>query len=206
MNELKSTIAKNIIELRKQHGLTQLQLAEKLNYSDKAVSKWERGESIPDITVLVEIAKLFSVSLDYLVNDDHSIKPIAEEGLKQREATQKIVDKNRKAIMSICIQAVCLVATLFFVPLSLIFPQSSAKWLCFVYAVPIAVVIWLVFNSIWFNTRTNYLIISILVWSILASIHITLLLLNIKFHLIYLFGLPCQLIIILCSLIIKKPN
>ena len=64
MNDLKLIVAKNITELRKQHGMTQLQLAEKLNYSDKAVSKWERGESVPDVAVLVEIAELFSVRLD----------------------------------------------------------------------------------------------------------------------------------------------
>ena len=67
MVDLKPIIAKNITALRQSHKMTQIELAEKLNYSDKAVSKWERGESIPDVTVLKTIADLFGVSLDYLL-------------------------------------------------------------------------------------------------------------------------------------------
>ena len=67
MEEVKNIVAKNIYELRKKNNMTQLELAEKLNYSDKTVSKWEKGENSPDITVLVEIANIFGVSLDYLV-------------------------------------------------------------------------------------------------------------------------------------------
>ena len=50
--QLKQTVANNIAQLRKSKGLTQLELAERLNYSDKAVSKWERGEGLPDVLVL----------------------------------------------------------------------------------------------------------------------------------------------------------
>ena len=64
--DTKSIIANNIIELRKSKKWTQIELAEKLNYSDKAISKWERAESLPDVTVLQQIAALFSVSVDYL--------------------------------------------------------------------------------------------------------------------------------------------
>ena len=58
MKDLKDIIAHNLVRLRQQAGLTQLKLAEKLNYSDKAVSKWEMGESIPDILVLIQLAEL----------------------------------------------------------------------------------------------------------------------------------------------------
>ena len=67
MEEVKNNVAKNIAELRILNNMTQLELASKLNYSDKAVSKWERGESLPDVTVLMQIAELFGVTLDYLV-------------------------------------------------------------------------------------------------------------------------------------------
>lgn len=69
MNDLRTVVAKNLVECRKAAGFTQLQLAEKLNYSDKAVSKWERGESLPDIAVLCALAELYGVTLDYLVRD-----------------------------------------------------------------------------------------------------------------------------------------
>ena len=78
MSEIKPIIAKNIASLRTSAGLTQLELAEKLNYSDKAVSKWERGESTPDVAVLTHIADLFGVPLDYLVREDHSGMPTPE--------------------------------------------------------------------------------------------------------------------------------
>lgn len=207
MNDLKQTISKNISELRKKHNLTQLQLAEKLNYSDKAISKWERGESIPDVTVLVEMAELFSVSLDYLVTGKEKKEgPKTEEELKYKEATKKIVNKNRVAITGISIQTVWLVAIMFFVPISLIWPNNDARWLCFFYAIPVSAIVWLVFNSIWFNRRRNYFIISLLMWSILAAIHITGLFLGAQLNIIYLFGLPGELIIILWSVIAKKPT
>ena len=59
MKDLKLVIAKNIAKLRVDSNMTQNELAQKLNYSDKAVSKWERGESLPDISVLVQIAEIF---------------------------------------------------------------------------------------------------------------------------------------------------
>ena len=54
---LRNQIGSNIAAYRKQAGLTQAGLAEKLNYSDKAVSKWERGEGLPDVYILAQIAQ-----------------------------------------------------------------------------------------------------------------------------------------------------
>ena len=81
MSDKRFIIGKNIAELRKSSGLTQLELAEKLNYSDKSVSKWERGESLPDIVVLKSVADLFEVTLDYLVEEEHDGKPVTKEML-----------------------------------------------------------------------------------------------------------------------------
>ena len=75
MQDWKFIIAKNITALRQNRKMTQAELAEKLNYSDKAVSKWERGESVPDVLVLKSIADMFGVSLDYLLEADHEEKP-----------------------------------------------------------------------------------------------------------------------------------
>ena len=91
MQDIKGIVAKNITELRLLNNMTQLELAEKLNYSDKTVSKWERGESSPDITVLVEIAELFGVTLDYLVRSENVEKAVSE--CKKKEVTF-----NRRAV------------------------------------------------------------------------------------------------------------
>ena len=60
---LRRTVSKNIAAYRKAHSDTQLTLAEKLNYSDKSVSKWERGESLPDIFILTQIADLYDITV-----------------------------------------------------------------------------------------------------------------------------------------------
>ena len=67
--DLNEIVAANIVELRKEHNLTQAELAEKLNYTDKAVSKWERGESIPELSTLMQLSTMFGVTIDYLTSD-----------------------------------------------------------------------------------------------------------------------------------------
>lgn len=198
MDDIKAVVAKNITELRLLNNMTQMELAEKLNYSDKTVSKWERAESSPDIAVLVEIAKLFGVSLDYLVRAEN-----IEEAVKENKT--KEVKYNRRVISYISESVAWLVAILAFIITSLITKEATFQWLYFVYALPIVLIVKLVFNSIWFNPRHNYYIISALVWSILASVHITFLYFNINVALIYLLGVAGQIVIVLWSFI-KKPK
>ena len=83
MKDLKFIIGNNINHLRTKKGITQQQLGEQLNYSDKTISKWERGESLPDIVVLKNLADFFQVSLDYLVEETHKIKGIKQENLQK---------------------------------------------------------------------------------------------------------------------------
>ena len=73
-NDFKKIVVENLIYYRKLNKLTQLQLAEKLNYSDKAISKWERAESIPDIIILKQIADLFGVTVDYIITEHTEMK------------------------------------------------------------------------------------------------------------------------------------
>ena len=198
MKDVKNIVAKNITELRLLNNMTQLELAEKLNYSDKTISKWERAESSPDISVLVEIAELFGVTLDYLVKDKN-IEETASEN-KKKEAKY-----NRKVISYITESAVWLVVIFAFIITSLITKEATFQWLYFVYTVPVVLIIRLVFNSIWFNPRNNYFIISALIWSVLAAIHITFLHFKINVALIYLLGVAGQIVVILCAFI-KKPT
>ena len=212
MNDIKSIIAKNISELRQANNMTQLELAEKLNYSDKTVSKWERAESSPDIASLIEIARIFNVSLDYLVTQEHADPPAPDEGSNApsgktataNEEVQEIAPKfNRRAIAGLSECCAWLVAVFAFVITTLPAQQITYQFLFFVYALPIALIVRLVFNSIWFNPRNNYYIISILVWSILAAVHITFLYFGINIALIYLLGVAGEIIIVLWSLISK---
>lgn len=192
MEEIKQVVAKNLTELRRASGMTQLELAERLNYSDKAVSKWERGDSLPDVAVLKQIADLFEVSIDYLVSPEHP--QISERAVYEGREL-----RNRRIIMCISLLLVCLMATLIFVILNLIHGNAARHWLSFIYAVPACLVVTLIFNTLWFNPRRNFLIVSLLMWSVLVCIHLSLLLLGYNVWLIYILGIPGQAIILLWS-------
>lgn len=189
---LKNIIAQNIAQLRRDNNMTQLELAEKLNYSDKAISKWERGESLPDVAVLKNIADIFLVSVDYLLEETH--KKIAPPAA--RTTTRR---RRRGVITWLGVLLVWMVATIAFVTLQLIFPAEMNAWLTFVWAVPVSAVVWLIMNSVWFNRRRNYFIVSVLMWTLLAAAHITLLVVGVNVWLIYLLGIPAQIIIFLWS-------
>ncbi len=194
MQDLKLIIAKNIAALRREREMTQFELAEKLNYSDKAISKWERGESVPDIVVLKQIADLFEVTVDWLLEEEHLKPKKSSEFLKNRF-------KNRSFITGISIALVWLVAATAFV-IADTFREYGAVhyWMAFLFALPITCIVWLVFNTIWFNKRRNFLIISLLMWSILTCIFLPLLIIGgIVIRFLPILGGIGQIIIILWS-------
>ena len=196
MNDIKSIVAKNITKLRQSNNMTQLELAEKINYSDKAISKWERAESSPDISVLVDIAAVFGVSVDYLVQAEHTDVPVTASEVPERRY-------NRKPIAYIAESVAWLVAIAAFIITTLIVKEITFQFLYFIYALPVVLVVKLIFNSIWFNPRNNYPIISMMMWSILAAVHITCLYFDFNVALIYLLGVAGQIVIVLWSLICK---
>lgn len=193
MNDLKSTVARNIAALRQGKGMTQLELAEQLNYSDKAVSKWERAESLPDISVLVELCDLFGVSLDALVRGEEP---------RPQEPPETKPPYRRSVICLLSVLLVWFLAMTAFVMLNL-FSTGLPAWLSFIYALPVSMIVWLVFNSLWFRRRMNYLIISFLMWTALVSIHLTFLMLGTNIWMIYLLGIPGQLILLVWPAIHK---
>ncbi len=190
MEDLKITVAKNLRELRTASGMTQSDLAERINYSDKAVSKWERGESLPDVQVLKYLADMYQVSVDYLISDSHSPAMQSEDALR-------IIKKNRLIITLLAVSVVWLIATIAFVLLELIADAKAHVWLSYIVAVPISCVVLLVFNSIWGRHKLNFIIISVLVWSLLLFICLILYIKNI--WLIFVIGIPAQIIIALWS-------
>lgn len=196
MSDLYSIFAKNIADLRAERKMTQAQLASVLNYSDKAISKWERGEALPDVTVVKQIADTFGVSVDYLLESEHS--PLD----RRPEAVHRQVRRNRLLISGIATMLVWLVATFLFLVFNAM-PQVSLQfptWLFFVYATVPSLIVILVFNSIWGKRRLNFLIIGALVWSLLATLYLSILVISwINLWQIFLFGIPSQLIIILWS-------
>lgn len=193
--ELRDVIAKNISSLRIAKGLTQLQLADILNYSDKAVSKWERGESVPDVFMLKRIADEFGVTVDYLLAEEHTQEIEAVKTVKRFIPT-----RTRVIVSFLSASLVWLIATLVFVFVSLFPSLDFPSWIFFICAIPITCIVILVFNSIWGRKRLNYLIISLLVWSLILAIYICILALSShNVWMLFLLGVPAQLIIVLWS-------
>lgn len=198
MQDLKPIIAKNITALRQEQKMTQIDLAEQLNYSDKAVSKWERGESVPDVMVLKAIADLFGVTLDYLLEEEHRLPAEVKEEVKEEKKPVSAM-RSHTVVTLLSELIIWFVATVGFVVVDMIWPRHSAEWLPFVYAVPVSMIVWLVFNSIWFNTRRNYLIISLLVWSLLLAVALTVLVFGRTAWQLLFLGIPGQIAILIWS-------
>lgn len=198
MQDMRLVIAKNLAELRRARGMTQLELAERLNYSDKAVSKWERGESLPDITVIKAIADLFEVTVDYLITEEHAEPLPAPE--RTEPPKKRISHRTAGAITGMSVLLVCLITTFLFFILCYAIPEAHLiyRLLPFIFGLPVASIVWLVLNSIWFNRRRNYLIISLLMWSLLLAIWLTVLP-SLNLWLIFILGIPGEAIILLWS-------
>lgn len=190
MNDLKQIIANNITTLRKVKNLTQLEFANELNYSDKAISKWERAESIPDVIVLKQIADLFGVTVDYLLKE-HS----ADEKLIVIKNKTSSNGLNKIPLSLLSASPIWTIATIIFTLISIF--TGKYVWYVFYISVPLTILMFIIFNTLWGNRRNNYIIVSFFVWSILACIYLCL----IKFNLwqLFILGIPAQLAIILWS-------
>lgn len=190
MNDLKRIIANNITNLRKSKNLTQLEFAKELNYSDKAISKWERAESIPDVVVLKQIADFFGVTIDYLLNEH-----LENEKLIVIENKIKSSSLNKVSLSLLSACPIWIISTIVFSLVSIF--KGIYVWYVFYISVPLTILMFLIFNSLWGNKRNNYIIVSFFVWSILACIYLCL----IKFNLwqLFILGIPAQLAIILWS-------
>lgn len=198
-DDLKAVIATNIADQRRKHAMTQMDLAEKLNYTDKAISKWERGESIPDVLVLKNIADLFGVTVDYLLEKDHPA-PVADREQERQTAQKQQSIRTRGFVTGMSILLVWLVATVLFMITDMASPEATSHWLIFISAIPASMILWLVLNSVWFNRRRNYLIISLLMWSVLATFFLTVWrLADYNAWLIFMLGIPGQAIIVMWS-------
>lgn len=194
MEELKMIIAGNIGKLRREAGMTQLELAEQLNYSDKAVSKWERGESVPDIVTLKSLADLLNVSVDYLLRADHP-----KETEIKREYTKR-QRRNHALITVMSCVLVWLVAAFIHAGVDIALPNEVKLWLVYMYAIPATLIVLLIFNSIWGVRRSNFIIISLLIWTLLACVYLTTsIFAGMNMWLVFIVGIPAQIIVFLWS-------
>ena len=185
MEDTKLVIASNIIRQRTNANMTQAELGEKLNYSDKTISKWERAEAVPDVLVLKRMAEIFGVSIDDLLNppdqwNTPKVPPQSDDGRKY----------NSSAIIMVALAGIWTIAILVFI---IFWVLGSIHWSIFAYAVPVALITLLVLNSTWNHGKRNLLIVSGLVFSLIAVIYIAL----IKYRpwQLFLVAIPAQAVV-----------
>ena len=208
---LKDRIGSNIALQRKRCGLTQAGLAERLNYSDKAVSKWERGESMPDVLTLMQLAEQFEISVNDLLEDpnqlpgnpgklEKAMTQVSEKALKRKA--------NKNVILGLSTTLVWFIALLIFVVISSF--DLPYSWISFFYAVPITAIVLLSLRSAWQDFRWNRALISIIVWGFLLSIYLTFLVfLRFNMWKLFLLGIPGEIAIFLWFRLFrpeKEPN
>ena len=197
--KLKYQIGANIAAYRKQAGMTQAGLAEKLNYSDKAVSKWERGESIPDVITLMQLAELFEVTVNDLLADPNALP--GNPGTLEKAMTQvseKALKRkaNKNVILALTTTLVWFVALFVFVIMSSFEMLDPYSWLIFFFAIPANAIVLLSLRSAWRDFRWNQGLITVIVWGSLLTIYMTILVVfHYNFWKIFLLGIPGQIAI-----------
>ena len=199
-DKLKFQIGSNIAAYRKLAGLTQAGLAEKINYSDKAVSKWERRESMPDVTTLVQLAEQFDITVNDLLVDPNELPGnpgTLEKAMTQvsEKALKRKADKN--IILGLSSLLVWFVALLIYVLLSSFDIGERWNWVFFFYAIPANCIVLLSLRSAWHDFRWNKILISGIVWGSLLSIYMTASFWNFHLWKIFLLGILGQVAIFL---------
>ncbi len=189
--DLRQIIAKNIATLRMGHHMTQFELSEKLRYSDKAVSKWERAAAVPDVFVLKQLSEIFRVSVDYLLSE--------HEGEALPPPPPK-TEKNRSVITMLSFIGVWTLAVVLFLMTWIFFPP--AHWQIFVYALPASLITLLVFSTIWGNKKTTFLILFLLIPTLLLTLYI--LFLPYQLWVLFILALPAEIILALCFNVTKR--
>lgn len=162
-DEIKSNISKNLVKYRTASGLTQSAVAQKINYTDKSVSKWERGDGTPDIFVLRALAEFYGVSVDDFLSDD-SEKPVPDK--------PKLTRHKHLIINLLSVGLVWLVAvTLFFLLnliLGLLKVDCSRNYIVFILAVPVSGIVQTVFSELWWNKLSSLIAVSVIIWGCVA--------------------------------------
>ncbi len=154
-DDFKKLVAENIAKCRKRSGMTQAELAEKLNYSDKSVSKWERGEGLPDIYVLAQMADIFQIRVDDLLR-------------KNPPEPERI--PSRIYVTAIAAGMPWLVAAIIYLMLRLFAPDFGKAWMAFMFAVPSSLIVLTVFLILWWGHLLQCLSVSALIWTMALSV------------------------------------
>lgn len=183
-------VSENLTKLRKAKGLTQMELAQEFNFSDKTISKWESGESLPNIDILNKLCAYYGITFNDLVSESFEI---CDEG--QTKKRNKVLTTNKIIITLLAVTLVWIIATITYIYMDLY--ANSNFWMAFIWAVPISCVLGIIFNAIWGTRKVGFVLISAFIWTLLAAFYLQLLSFNL--WTVFILGVPSQIAIILWS-------
>ncbi|MBQ8383478.1 MAG: helix-turn-helix transcriptional regulator [Clostridia bacterium] len=180
---LRKTIAENLTYYRRAHGLTQAALAATLNYSDKSVSKWERGEGLPDVSVLVMLAEYYGITVNDLVTPRPELSEEAEEGVESLASAEEAEDaakekrvfslRTRILVPVLSIGLLWLAATIAVFLIKVICPDFAYSHFLFLYAVPGSLIVATVFACLWWTHLLRFICVSGIIWSVATCLYLT---------------------------------
>ena len=181
MKDLRKIIGDNLSELRKRRGLTQFELAEKFNYTDRAISKWENGDTLPDVEVLYNLCEFYGVTIDYLTH---------EENAHFKSKVNPLNRSNRIIITALVLSIVWMLATVIFV--YCLIRGKGVIWQSFIWALPVSSLVLIYFNHIYFHRMTTAFIgWSLLIWSLITSVFLSMS--DYQLWPLYFIGIPAQI-------------
>ena len=186
MKEIKEIVSDNLVAFRKARKLTQLELADMIGYSDKAVSRWEHGEVTPDIETLDRLAKIYGINISAFFEESPNLE-------KERKLSLQIGNKLTITLLSI-------VSVWFLITIAYIYGKiimNENFWHLFILAVPLSCVLGIIFNSIWGKRIYTFVILSVFVWSLLAWFYLYWI--NYNMWILFFIGIPIQVAIVLCA-------
>lgn len=187
MENIKEIIASNLVALRKHNHITQAELAEKLNFSDKAISRWEKGEVVPDIETLNKISEVYDIKFEKLFD-----KNLVEE-LNKPQLEKKSWKRNKFIVTFLVEMLVCFLAIVGYVAIRLAFDKSL--WQIFIWMLVVMSIVSLVFGWVWKKKIVKFASMSVLVWSLILAIYLQFISYN--WWLLFIVGIPLQIAILL---------
>ena len=193
MNKLRDIIAANLIYLRKKNNFTQQELASKINYSDNAISRWERGEVIPTIETLEILSAFYGINVQDLLD---------AQFIASHDKPQSGMVLKRIFIALFSISIVWFIALISYIYIDM-FKESfggNAKnaWLLFIAALPVSTLVGVFYNRMWGTKLLDLIIWSLFAWTLLTTIYLYFLVVTSQyFWLIFILGVPAQVALIL---------
>jgi len=173
----KALIAENLIYYRKRANLTQLEIADMINYSDKSVSKWERGDGVPDICVLRRIAEIYGVTLNDIINE--RTDEIETEIIEESQTEISPVAEPRKKhslfhiLLSVC--ALWLLSTIAFSFIKMLEAPVERAYMVFLYSIPTSFIVVEIFAIKWkLHPLIHLMCISTILWTTAMCLQLTL--------------------------------